>query len=172
MISCVFSILTGGQTELRLYHVQEATLWLHYKAQTSPLVEELFFLSCPSSFFSSPICVRWSSPCHSSRHCPPSPPLLNLPSRDEISRLFHLRMSRSSNRTVSTPLLLTAIRLLSRHGLVEVREGNPTAGFVLTVILITDNCKANSGFKPIAAGGDGGLVQHCAYSLASLALDY
>ena len=32
----------------------------------------------------------------------------------------------------------------------------------LTVTLIVENCDANSGFQPIAAGGDGAVVQYCA----------
>jgi hypothetical protein len=44
---------------------------------------------------------------------------------------------------------------------------------ILTVMLTAANCNANSGFHPIAVGGDGASVQFCVYLLlGSLAHDH
>jgi len=70
-------------------------------------------------------------------------------------------------------LLLTAIHLSSRRGLVEVPAGGSTVVFLMLIVtFITANCNANSGFQPIAAGGDGAVVQYCAYVMDIFARGY
>lgn len=71
------------------------------------------------------------------------------------------------------PLLPTAIHPFSRHGLAEVGERcQAVAIFILIITFITADCSANSDFQPVAAGGDGALVQFCVYSpLGNLAHD-
>jgi hypothetical protein len=126
-------------------------------------LEKQFFSFHPSSHFVSLICVCWPPLCHSLQRLARLLLLLNLFSRNDKSRLFHRGISRHSNRIVSTLLLPSASPLFSRHGHAEVCEGFWPWWFPSHLTLTAANCNANSGFQPIAAGGDGAVVQFCTY---------
>ena len=80
--------------------------------------------------------------------------------------LFWPKTSRLSSRIATTPLLLTVTHLLLRIGLAEVCTDEFTMRtLTLTARIIAENCEENPRFMPVAAGGDGALVQYCAHSL-------